>query len=172
MTLKINQKQFRKTESEYGRKLRGKVRALDRRLKYYRNELPYLMLTQYRKGVINAIRSQDPSYMGGYEPLNEKYLAYKQSKGFNTGFWRMTSDLLRELQSPDSAEISNSDFNSLIYVLSIAPYELGKVTANEFGTSKIPSRPLFTPAFQDLEIEFLMKTGTYLEDLHNTWRRS
>lgn len=118
----------------------------------------------YVKELVNAINSQ--RYKGRWEPLSKDYLDYKIKAGLSPKIWEATS-LLKE--SITYYRSNNS------YVIGINPrkmYPNSKVPLYkvcrwmEFGTSRMPARPLFLPIkrkltrnMRKLWNEFLAENG-------------
>lgn len=166
ITLRTNGELYRRGKSKFGKIIDGKRRALDRRLAYYRQELPLTAAKDFRNYIADIILSQDPSYMGGYPAHSSKY----KDKIAGTGFWENTSETLHDIQSSPIVSIGNSATYSA-FTLEFSDRTQRIIRWMEYGTSKMPARPLFGPAFRRFSISFFNQTGTVIRDLVNAWSR-
>lgn len=122
----------------------------------------------YREELINAIDTQ--RYAKRWEPLSPEYLEWKKSQGLSEKTWEATG-LLRE-----SIGVWRSNDKYVVGVKRDVKYPDSNVPVFrvirwlEFGTSKMPARPLFMPVKRLLSSrmrkyweEFLEREGV-LED--------
>lgn len=97
----------------------------------------------YRDELVKAINTQ--RYSGRWEPLTPDYLAWKRAQGMSTYIWECTS-LLK-----DSISVWRSGKSWVVGVNRRIRYPESEVPVYrvvrwmEFGTSKMPARPLFGP---------------------------
>lgn len=97
----------------------------------------------YRDELVKSINSQ--RYRGNWEPLSDDYVRWKKSQGLSTNTWEATS-LLK-----DSISVWRSDGSWVVGVSRRVKYLGSDVPVYrvcrwmEFGTSKMPARPLFLP---------------------------
>lgn len=165
ITIKTNGEYYKKGKSKFGRIVDGKRRALNRRVEYYRRELPLTAATDFRAYLVDIILSQDASYMAGYAPLSARYAA---SKSYN-GFWIKTMDTLIDIESSSVVEIANTgDYTA--FTLGLSPRTQQIIQWMEDGTHKMPARPLLGPAFRRFSISFYRQSGTVIRDLIKAWR--
>ena len=116
----------------------------------------------YVKELVDAINSQ--RYKGKWEPLSKSYLEYKRANGLSTKIWEATS-LLKEsityYRSGNSYVIGVN--RRLMYPGSRVPvYKV--IRWMEFGTSRMPARPLFMPVKRKLERNMRMYWGEFLRE--------
>lgn len=165
ITLRTNGELYRRGKSKFGRIIDGKRRALDRRLTYYKHELPLTAAKDFRNYIVDIILSQDASYMSGYPPHSPKY----KDKVAGTGFWVNTSETLYDIQGSPIASVGNTATYSA-FTLEFSERTQKIIQWMEGGTSKMPARPLFGPAFRRFSLSFFNQTGTVIRDLVNAWR--
>ena len=165
ITIKTNGEYYKKGKSKFGRIVDGKRRALNRRVEYYRRELPLSAAADFRAYLVDIILSQDASYMAGYAPLSPNYASSKQYGGF----WVNTMDTLIDIESSSVVEISNSP-NYTAFTLGLSPRTQRVIQWMEGGTYKMPARPLLGPAFRRFSISFYRQSGTVIRDLIKAWR--
>lgn len=97
----------------------------------------------YADEVVKAIESQ--RYKHKWEPLSEDYLEYKKRNGLSTNIWEATSLV------HDSIGVWRSNDRYVVGIKRDVKYPESNVPAYrvirmiEFGTSKMPARPLFMP---------------------------
>lgn len=166
--LKLDDKLYRKTENKVGQVVNGKRRALDRRLTYYRQELPFDAARSFRDYIADIIMMQDESYMVGFAPLSYDYF---DRKGGDGRFWEYTGKTLYRLQSSPIYQNKNSATYTA-FTLGLPPKTLDIIKFMEYGTRNMPARPLFAAAFRRFSISFYRQTGTYMRDLLKVWRES
>lgn len=134
---------------------------LDRRLRYWKRELPYRVALLYIDAVQRAITTQN--FPQRYAPHSKNY------KKSNDLFWVKTGDLLEEIMTAPLATIENTaDYSSLGFRFSRKA--LDTIKFMEEGTVNMPARPLFGPLYTQTATEFLRLTGWALTDLKNTFR--
>lgn len=120
----------------------------------------------YVEELVKAIDSQ--RYKGRWEPLSPEYLEWKKQNNMSTNIWEATS-LVRD----SIGTWRNND----VYVVGIkrnVKYPGSNIPAfrvirwMEFGTSKMPARPLFLPVKRLINSrlrryweEFLIEEGYY-----------
>lgn len=118
----------------------------------------------YVEELVRAINTQ--RYKSRWEPLTPEYLEYKRSHGLSTNIWEATS-LLK-----DSITVYRSGNSFVVGVNRTLRYPGSKVLVYkvvrwmEYGTSRMPARPLFMPVKRRLEKnmrkyweEFLIERG-------------
>lgn len=118
----------------------------------------------YVEELVDAINSQ--RYKSQWEPLTESYLEYKKANGLSTNIWEATSLLKESITFYKSGNSYVVGVNrSLKYPGSNVPvYKV--IRWMEYGTSRMPARPLFGPVKRRLEKnmrmlweEFLIRNG-------------
>lgn len=118
----------------------------------------------YVEELINAINSQ--RYRGQWEPLSPEYLEWKKQNGMSTNIWEATS-LIK-----DSIDTWRNNDMYVVGIKRKIKYPDSNIPAfrvirwMEFGTSKMPARPLFLPVKRLINSrlrkyweEFLMEEG-------------
>lgn len=116
----------------------------------------------YVKELIDAINSQ--RYKGRWEPLTPGYLRYKKEHGLSTNIWEATS-LLKE-----SITVYRSGNSYVVGVNRNLKYPNSNVKVYmvirwmEFGTSRMPARPLFAPVKRKLERNMRKIWESFLEE--------
>lgn len=165
ITIRTNGEVFRKGKSKFGKIIDGKRVALDRRLTYYKKELPLTAAKDFRDYIAGIIVSQDATYMSGYPAYSKNY----KNKVAGTGFWENSSQTLIDIQSSPVTAIDNSSTYSA-FTLEFSERTQNIIRWMEHGTSKMPARPLFGPAFRRFSISFYRQTGTVMKDLLKAWR--
>lgn len=135
------------------------MRAVDRE----KVELPYRMATDYVFLLMKNIMSQ--KHMGGYPLYNERYRKWKSQYFMMRGFWIMRGEVVKNLTvfrdrgyknrwygglAPDAGMVPGSSW--------FMPPGSGKPKSinmyaylNEFGGTKSPKRPIFTPTKEEYE---------------------
>lgn len=118
----------------------------------------------YVKELVDAINSQ--RYKSRWEPLTPEYLEYKRASGLSTNIWEATS-LLKEsitYYKSGSSYVVGVNRNLKYPGTNVNVYKV--IRFLEFGTSRMPARPLFMPVKRKLErnmslywIEFLQERG-------------
>lgn len=103
----------------------------------------------YVEELVEAINSQ--RYKSRWEPLTESYLQYKKDNGLSTNIWEASSllkDSITFYRSGNSYVIGVN--RNLKYPGTNVPV-MKVIRWMEFGTSRMPARPLFTPIKRKLE---------------------
>lgn len=122
-----------------GSRLAGRDTELKSLLKEFAEKIAGI----YVQELVEAINSQ--RYKGRWEPLTDSYLAYKVSHGLSPKMWEATSLLKTSLTyyvRGNSYVVGVNE--ALLYPGSNVPvYKV--IRWLEFGTSRIPARPLFRP---------------------------
>lgn len=97
----------------------------------------------YANEIINAIDSQ--RYASKWEPLSPEYLQWKKDNGLSDKIWEATS------LAKDSIGVWRSNDKYVVGIKRDVKYPGSNIPAYkvirmlEFGTSKMPARPLFMP---------------------------
>jgi hypothetical protein len=118
----------------------------------------------YADELVKAINSQ--RYKGRWEPLSPEYLEWKKANNMSTKIWEATS-LLK-----DSIGVWRSNNRYVVGIKRNIKYPDSNVPVYrvarwmEFGTSKMPARPLFLPVKKLINsrlrtywTEFLLEEG-------------
>lgn len=106
-------------------------------------QFAHLIADIYRDELVNAINSQ--RYKGQWEPLDKDYLEWKRRQGLDTRIWIATG-MLR-----DSISVYRSNGAWVVGINQRMRYPGSKVHMYkvlrwmEYGTSRMPARPLFRP---------------------------
>ena len=134
---------------------------LDRRLRYWKRELPYRTAVLYIAAVQKAITTQN---------FPQTYPAHSKSyKKHNNLFWVKTGDLLEEVMTaPLTTMVNTNDYTSMGFRFS--QKALDTIKFMEHGTVNMPARPLFGPLYSRMSDEFLRLTGWALTDLQKTFK--
>lgn len=107
------------------------------------NEFAEYVSELIRKDLVNTIESQSRS--SKWAPLSTRYLDHKKSSGLSTKTWKATGNMV------ESIYLINKKDKILIGVTSSRKYPNSNQTLLEvaryleYGTSRIPARPLFRP---------------------------
>ena len=120
----------------------------------------------YVEELVKAINTQ--RYKSRWEPLTPEYLAYKKSQGLSTNIWEATSllkDSITVYRSGNSYVVGVN--RSLRYPgTNVLVYKV--IRWMEYGTSRMPARPLFMPVKRRIESNmrvywesFLLERGVY-----------
>lgn len=122
----------------------------------------------YRDQVVEAINSQ--RYRGTWEPLSPEYAEFKRKKGLSTKIWEATKYLKESIdvwRLRDYYVVGVK--RNVMYPNSKTPvYKV--VRWLEFGTSKIPARPLFMPIKRSISSNIrtywdkFLREGDYIAD--------
>lgn len=116
----------------------------------------------YVEKLVDAINSQ--RYKSRWEPLTPEYLEYKRKNGLSTNIWEATSlakDSITYYRSGNSyvvgvnRRLKYPDSNVLVYKV---------IRWMEFGTSRMPARPLFLPVKRDIERNMRKYWEEFLEE--------
>ena len=111
-----------------------------------------------QKDLVKAIETQ--SLSSKWKPLSPSYLAHKKKKGLSTKIWKATGNM------EDSIYKINRKDKVLVGVTGARRYPgtnrtLLEVARDlEYGTSKVPSRPLFRPIVEK-----------YTKNVSRYWRK-
>ena len=111
------------------------------------------ILNMYKDRLKRAIQLQ--RFPVQYVPLSPKYVGFKRKKGWNTGFWKATGYLQRNLH----VWVDSGNYNIGFKAYQIHPVHKKAYSMIcmelEYGNPQlgIPSRPLFTPIAERLEQE-------------------
>lgn len=100
----------------------------------------------YRDELVRAINTQ--RYAGKWEPLNKDYVAWKRSQGLSTKIWESTEMLKRSITVYRSNNKWVVGINPRIKYpgSNVSVYKVARWL--EYGTSRMPARPLFRPVKQ------------------------
>lgn len=115
----------------------------------------------YRDELIKAINSQ--RYRGRWVPLSPEYAEWKRRTGLSPNIWESTS-LLK-----DSISVYRSNNEWVVGVNPYLRYPNSKTYVHkvirymEFGTSKMPARPLFRPVKKLIEGRMRKYWNEFLE---------
>lgn len=118
----------------------------------------------YVKELVEAIESQ--RYKSRWEPLTPSYLEYKKSQGLSTNIWEATSLLKESITYYRSGNSYVVGVNRRLKYPGTHVFVYKVIRWMEYGTSKMPARPLFGPVKRKLERnmrrlweEFLLERG-------------
>lgn len=134
---------------------------LDRRLRYWKRELPYRTALLYIDAVQQAITSQSfPAAYAAHSPN------YKKS---NDLFWVKSGKLLDEIMTTPLTTMQNTDnYTSMGFKFSQRAMNIIKWM--DEGTVSMPARPLFNVLYSHAESDFRRLTGHTLADLTKQFR--
>lgn len=119
------------------------------------SDLPRRLAQRYALFVAQAITTQ--KYAASYAPYSPAYERWKYTTmGYTGGFWELRGYVLRYLQAwPVGSYKWKGGIPSSIMVpkvgggsISLASYAV----ENEYGTRKVPARPLFGPSLVDFSV--------------------
>lgn len=116
----------------------------------------------YVRELVDAINSQ--RYKGRWEPLTSDYLEYKRKNGLSTNIWEATS-LLKEsitVYRSDRSYVVGIDRSLKYPGTNVRVYKV--IRWMEFGTSRMPARPLFSPVKRKLERNMRKIWESFLEE--------
>lgn len=134
---------------------RSALKRMKRRLEMEARDLPRRLAQRYAYFVAKAITTQ--KYAATYAPYSPAYERWKYTTmGYSGGFWELRGYVLRYLQAwpvglyqwigglPSSISVPKVGGGSI----SLVQY----AKENEYGTRKIPARPLFAPSLIDFSV--------------------
>lgn len=116
----------------------------------------------YVEELVKAIESQ--RYKGRWEPLSPDYLKYKQEKGLSTKIWEATSLLKDSILVYRSGNSYVVGVNRNLKYPDSSVYVYEVIRWMEFGTSRMPARPLFTPVKRRIERNIRTLWEEFLEE--------
>lgn len=122
----------------------------------------YYVAEIYVQELVDAVNSQ--RYKGKWEPLTEDYLEYKRRNHLSTNIWEATS-LLKEsitVYRSNNSYVVGVDRNLKYPHSNVKVYKV--IRWMEFGTSRMPARPLFAPVKRKLERNMRKIWETFLEE--------
>jgi len=151
--------------------------AIDRRTRFWKDELPRLYITAYYRAVLRAIETQ--RYASAYDPLSAKYKKWKENHGYSPKFWVKTGALRAALQERAWRAQPVTKADDYVEYIGSLPDEINwYVGLTEWGYRgrgkggswmTIPARQVFSPIMDNMQAEFEKYVGQALRDLATTW---
>jgi hypothetical protein len=147
---------------------------IDKRTRYWKNELPRLYMLEYYRAVLQAIESE--RYAAYYAPLSDKYKKWKENHAEDTKFWVKTGATRSALATMTPVSTKESD-DYIEYMMNL-PDSLWYISLIEQGFRgsgkggaplTIPARPVFGPTFDVVQARFESYTKRALADLNTVW---
>lgn len=116
----------------------------------------------YAKQIVDAINTQ--RYSGSWEPLSKEYLEFKRKNNLSTKTWEATELLKNSIgvwRLKDHYVVGVK--RNVVYPGSNVPvYKV--IRCLEFGTSKMPARPLFMPIKRSISGNIRNYWNRFLEE--------
>jgi hypothetical protein len=155
------------------KRFRTAVDAIDKRIRFWKTELPKLMFFEYYRRVLTNIEVQ--RYESNYLPLNEKYQIWKMNHGYPDTFWEKFGNVRAAIRNIKPIPLKSGDTEGFIFALNL-PYvthvENGYDGPGKGGAPMhIPARPLFGPTLEELKRDFYTYAKQVFEDLNMTWSK-
>lgn len=153
------------------------VKAIDRRTRAWKDDLPRLYVTAYYRAVLRAIETQ--RFASSYDQLSKKYKKWKENHGYSPKFWIKTGavrDALKERAWRAMPVAQGGDY--VEYIASLPDEVSWYAGLTEWGyrgrgkggkPMVIPPRQVFSPIMDNLRDEFEKYTGRALADLATAW---
>lgn len=166
-------------EKRYEVRFTKALKAVDKRTRFWKDDLPRYFITLYYRTVLRAIESQ--RYAANYTPLSKKYREWKKKHAKSTKFWMKTGALRDELRTRSwkAKPVWQGD-SAVMYVASL-PDEMSWYTEiNEWGlhtkgkagaNMTFPARQVFGPTYDNMKAEFEAYTKRQLSELATIWGR-
>lgn len=166
-------------EKRYEVRFTKALGAIDRRTRFWKDELPRLYVTAYYRAVLRAIETQ--RFASSYDPLDEKYKRWKANHGYSPKFWIKSGNLRKALQERSwrAQPVAQAD-DYVEYVASLPDEINWYVGLNEWGyrgrgkgnsSMVIPARQVFSPIMDNMQSEFEKYTKRALADLATAWEQ-
>lgn len=164
-------------EKRYEVRFTKALKAVDKRTRFWKDDLPRYFITSYYRAVLRAIETQ--KYAANYDPLSKKYKAWKAAHNMPTGFWRKTGETRKALQERawKASPVSQSD-DYVEYIGSLPASIAWYVGLTEWGyrghgkggaPMVIPFRQVFSPTLENMQSEFEAYTKRKLAELATDW---
>lgn len=116
----------------------------------------------YVKELVEAINSQ--RYKKVWEPLTPEYLEYKRKNGLSTNIWEATSLLKESITTYRSNNSYVVGVDRRLKYPGTNVYVYKVVRWLEYGTSRMPARPLFGPVKRRIERNMRKYWETFLSE--------
>lgn len=150
-------------------RFKNKIKELDRRTSFWKNELPRRLAVAFYHLVARNILSQKG--MGSYVQLNDRYAKQKGEKYGHSRYWIKTGSLVKYLQRALPTKISDT-LSTAEYIVSL-PEDMEWYTGMaEFGSAanNQPPRPIFGPTLAEFASIAKKETGYALRDIAGRWK--
>lgn len=166
-------------EKRYEVRFTKALKAVDKRTRFWKDDLPRYFITLYYRTVLRAIESQ--RYAANYDPLSTKYKKWKASHGYSPKFWVKTGRTLSALKERSWRAMPVSKSDSYVEYIGSLPDEISwYVGLTEWGyrgrgkggsSMVIPARQVFGPTLDNMRAEFESYTKRQLSELATIWGR-